>query len=112
VKIVHHPGRAEQVHLVTQAQRPMSEDIRYRQRRYLVMMGIRTICFCATVVMFLEHLGWISLVPAIGAIFLPWIAVVFANGGREPSNVRGFVEHKMNLPAPWEEHRDDDEPPR
>jgi hypothetical protein len=112
VKIVHHPGRGEQVHLVTQAQRPMSEDISYRQRRYLVMMGIRTICFGVTVVMFLEHLGWISLVPAVGAIALPWIAVVFANGGREPANVRGFIEHKMDLPAPWEEHRDDDESPR
>ncbi len=58
----------------------MSEDIRYRQHRYLIMMAIRTICFLA-------------------AILIPYFAVIFANGGREPDNVRGFMEDRMNLPA-------------
>ena len=92
-------GRSQQVHLVTQARRPMSEDIRYRQNRYLIMMGIRLICFLATVIMFVNHLGWLSAIPAVGAIFIPYFAVVFANGGREPDNVRGFMEYRTNLPA-------------
>jgi hypothetical protein len=94
-----HAAHGEQVHLVTQARRPMSEDIRYRQHRYLIMMGIRVICFAIAIALFVAHLRWLVLVPAIGAIFIPYIAVIFANGGREPDNTRGFMEHRMNLPA-------------
>ena len=96
---VGHLGRGQQVHLVTQARRPMSEDIRYRQNRYLIMMAIRTLCFIAALLMFVNHLGWLAGIPAVGAIVIPYIAVVFANGGREPDNVRGFMEYRMNLPA-------------
>jgi hypothetical protein len=92
-------ARGEQVHLVTQARRPMSEDIKYRQSRYLLMMGIRVICFVVAIVLFLCHLRWLILIPAVGAIVIPYIAVVFANGGREPDNMRGFLEHRINLPA-------------
>jgi len=94
-----HAARGEQVHLVTQARRPMSEDIRYRQSRYLIMMGIRAVCFVIAILMYLAHLRWLLLVPAVGAIFIPYIAVIFANGGREPDNTRGFMEHRTNLPA-------------
>ena len=93
-----HP-RGQQVHLVTQARRPMYEDIRYRQQRYLIMMAIRTLCFAVAVIMFANHLRWLVLIPAVGAIFIPYIAVIFANGGREPDNTRGFLEHRVNLPA-------------
>ncbi len=89
----------QQVHLVTQARRPMSEDIKYRQNRYLLMMGIRLLCFLAAILMFVNHLGWLAGIPAVGAIFIPYFAVIFANGGREPDNVRGFMEYRMNLPA-------------
>jgi hypothetical protein len=94
-----HAARGEQVHLVTQARRPLSEDISYRQHRYLIMMGIRVICFAIAIVLFAAHLRWLVLVPAVGAIFIPYVAVIFANGGREPDNVRGFLEHRINLPA-------------
>jgi len=94
-----HAARGQQVHLVTQARRPMSEDISYRQHRYLIMMGIRVLCFAVAIVLYAAHLRWLVLVPAVGAIFIPYIAVVFANGGREADNVRGFMEHRMNLPA-------------
>lgn len=100
---VGRPGRDQQVHLVTQARRPLSEDIRYRQRRYLIMMGIRALCFVIALVMFVNHAGWLTAIPAVGAIFLPYFAVVMANGGREPDNTRGFMEHRVNLPARREE---------
>ena len=87
------------MHLVTKARKPMSEDIAYRQRRYLIMMGIRAVCFGVAVIMFLNHLGWLAAFPAVGAIFIPYVAVVFANGGREPTNVRGFMEYRSNAPA-------------
>ena len=99
MRVGHIGGHGQQVHLVTQARRPMSEDIRYRQHRYLIMMGIRTLCFLAAILMFVNHLGWLAGIPAVGAIVIPYIAVVFANGGREPENDRGFMEYRANLPA-------------
>jgi Protein of unknown function (DUF3099) len=86
--------------MVTQARPSLSDDISYRQRRYLLMMGVRAVCFVIAIVMFVNHLGWLAAVPAIGAIFIPYFAVVFANGGREPNNTRGFMEYNPNLPAP------------
>ncbi|MGH3278864.1 MAG: DUF3099 domain-containing protein [Trebonia sp.] len=103
-----HGAHGQQVHLVTQARRSMSEDIRYRQHRYLIMMGIRTLCFIVAVVMYVEHLRWLILIPAAGAILIPYIAVIFANGGREPDNTRGFMEHRMNSPARHGDPSDDD----
>jgi uncharacterized membrane protein YgcG len=95
-----HGARAQQVHLVTQARRPMSEDIRYRQHRYLIMMGIRTLCFAIAIVLFVAHMRWLILIPAVGAIIIPYIAVIFANGGREPDNTRGFLEHRPRPSTP------------
>ena len=91
--------RGQQVHLVTQARKPMSEDITYRQHRYLIMMAIRTACFAVAIIMFVNHLRFLVLIPAVGAVIIPYIAVIFANGGREPDNTRGFLEHRVNLPA-------------
>jgi hypothetical protein len=92
------PRNDRNVQLVTQARRPMSEDITYRQRRYLMMMGFRAACFGVTILLFVNHMGWLAAIPAVFAIFVPYVAVVFANGGREPDNVRGFMEYRPNLP--------------
>jgi hypothetical protein len=89
----------------------MSEDIRYRQNRYLIMMGIRTLCFIAAILMFVNHLGWLAGIPAVGALFIPYFAVIFANGGREPDNVRGFMEYRTNLPARRDPQGSSDSPP-
>jgi hypothetical protein len=79
----------------------MSQDIRYRERRYLIMMGIRLVCFVIAVVVFVEHGGWLTAIPAAGAIAIPYFAVVFANGGREPS-VNRFRPYRPNMPRRYE----------
>jgi DUF3099 family protein len=94
---VHHPRR-ERAHVVTEARPSMSDDIAYRQRRYLIMMGIRAVCFIAAVVLFVNHAGWLTAIPAVGAIIIPYFAVVFANGGREPNVTRGFRPYEPSLP--------------
>lgn len=91
-------AQRDQAHLVTEARRSLSDDIAYRQRRYLIMMGIRVACFVVAVVLFVNHAGWLTAIPAAGAIFIPYFAVVFANGGREPTANRGFREYQPNLP--------------
>jgi hypothetical protein len=97
VKAVHRTRRAD-VSLVTEAKRPLSEDIAYRERRYLLMMGIRVLCFVLAIILFVAHTGWVSAIPVVGAIVIPYFAVVFANGGREPSSTRGFRPYEPNLP--------------
>jgi len=94
------PSSRRPVHVVTQARRSLSDDVAYRQRRYLLMMSIRTVCFVIAVLLFINHFGWLAAIPAVGAIFIPYFAVVLANGGREPGNVRGFMEYRPNLPTP------------
>jgi hypothetical protein len=93
-----HKTREQNVSLVTDAKRPMSEDIAFRERRYLVMMGIRVLCFVAAIVLFVAHAGWVAGIPATGAIVIPYFAVVLANGGREPSSTRGLRVYHPNLP--------------
>jgi Protein of unknown function (DUF3099) len=87
--------------VVTEARPSMSDDIAYRQRRYLIMMGIRAVCFVGAVVLFVNHAGWLTAIPAVGAIIIPYFAVVFANGGREPNVTRGFRPYEPSLPAPY-----------
>src|SRR6266705_6437927 len=94
---VRRPG----AHLVTEAQRSKSADISYRERRYLIMMAIRVVCFVIAVVVFAQGGGWLTAIPAVGAIVIPYFAVVFANGGREPSSTRGFRAYEPNLPTPY-----------
>ncbi len=77
----------------------MSQDIRFRERRYLIMMGIRTVCFITAVLMFVNHLGWLTAIPVVGALVIPYFAVIFANGGREPTVSRGFRQYEPNSPA-------------
>ncbi len=91
-------SRRDTAVLVTEAAKPRSEDIAYRERRYLIMMGFRVACFVLTIVLFASGAGWFAAIPAVGAILLPYFAVVFANGGREPTSTRGFRAYEPKLP--------------
>lgn len=72
-----------EVHRITGAARSLSEDIRSRQTRYVISMGVRTVCFVLAVV----TSGWLRLVFFAGAVVLPYLAVVFANAGREQAQI-------------------------
>lgn len=64
---------------ITSAPKSLKSDLAGRQRRYLVSMIIRTVCFLLTV-MLPSPYRWFALA---GAMLLPYIAVVVANAGRE-----------------------------
>ena len=52
------------VHTVTDARRPMSEDIGYRERRYLITMGVRMLCFALSILFAVSLSGswrWLSI---------------------------------------------------
>ena len=49
MKAIFRRRHDEAVYTVTDAHRPMSEDICYRERRYLITMGIRALCFLLSI---------------------------------------------------------------
>jgi Protein of unknown function (DUF3099) len=71
-----------EVFRITGARTGLTEDVRGRQRRYIISMSIRTLSVILTVVLWnVERpLAWATLV--LGAL-LPYVAVVVANAGRE-----------------------------
>ena len=70
---------APPVYQITGARRGVREDVDQRTRRYLASMGVRTVCFLLAVVTH-GYLRWGFIVLAV---LLPYVSVVFANGGRE-----------------------------
>ena len=84
--------------MVTEAPQSRAADMAHRERRYLVMMGIRLVCFVITVVMVVNHLGWFAVIPAAGSIFIPYFAVILANSSRLSGRAAGFTEYQPRLP--------------
>lgn len=73
------PGRFSgdsEVHAITDAAGAHSEDMHQRMVKYALAMGIRMVCL---ILIFVVD-GWLKIVMVAGAVFLPWIAVVIANG--------------------------------
>ena len=71
---------------ITTASASRDEDIAVRQKRYLVAMGFRTACFVAAI--FVTPV-WLRVVLIVGALVLPYVAVVMANAGTTKSD--GFA---------------------
>lgn len=103
-------SRRRRAYTVTEARPGLSADIAYREKRYLIMMGIRTVCFLTAILMFVNHLGWLTAIPVVGALVIPYFAVVFANGGREPTSTRGFRPYQPNTPVLYSQHDQEDPP--
>jgi hypothetical protein len=73
------------------------------------MMGIRTVCFLVAILLFVNHAGWLTAIPVVGALVIPYFAVIFANAGREPTRNTGFRQYQPNLP---ERYTPPEGPPR
>lgn len=70
------------VYRITGTAAGLTEDVRGRQRRYIISMSVRTLSFILAVALWhvWTPLAWVAL--AAGLV-LPYIAVVLANAGRE-----------------------------
>ncbi len=64
---------------ITTAAANRADDIRARQKRYLLSMSLRTICFVGAVLTSLAGIDWLWPFLIAGAIILPYVAVVMAN---------------------------------
>ena len=77
-------GQQDVVFGITDAPKPLSQDIRSRESKYLMAMGIRIAAFLLIVILPIDWPWKIGL--AVLALILPYVAVVYANGGREPQS--------------------------
>ena len=98
---LHADGNTE-VFRITGARAGLHDDVRARQRRYIISMSVRTVSviLAATLWNVERHVAIVALV--LGAV-LPYIAVVIANAGREnaPSLPSTFVTaHVRPMIAP------------
>jgi Protein of unknown function (DUF3099) len=69
----------EPVYRITGVRRGLAEEQHERTKRYLISMGVRTACFLGAVF----TSGWLRWTLMGAALALPYLAVVFANAGRE-----------------------------
>lgn len=91
--------RDDDIVSITSASIPTSAAIDHRERNYLLSMSVRVACFIAFVV--IDHpIRWVF---AVGAILLPYIAVVIGNSA---------IRSSHDGPSPFGSDRAQLEPPR
>ena len=77
--MAREPRHDDQAVRITTAASSRTLDIATRQRRYLLSMSLRSICFVGAVIAALAGVGWLWPILIAGAILLPYVAVVMAN---------------------------------
>ena len=80
---------------ITTASTSANADVDRRQRRYLISMGIRTLCFVGAI---LVGSGWLMWTLIAGALVLPYVAVVMANASTTKSDGFALVDHGIRRP--------------
>lgn len=70
------PRKVQHVLEITSVPMSRAEEQRGRQRRYLLSMSLRTVCFVGAIVV---GNNWLRYVLLGGALLLPYVAVVMAN---------------------------------
>jgi Flp pilus assembly protein TadB len=88
--------------VITEAEESIPDQLRRREIRYAVMMGIRAVCLVLAVIVTAAEVPyamvWVSLC-LVGMLLLPWIAVLVAND-RAPKRSSQFRSHFGGHPAP------------
>ena len=83
---------------ITTAAANRADDIRARQKRYLLSMSLRTICFVGAIAASLAGIDWLWPFLIAGAIILPYVAVVMANAAANLSD--GFKLREADFSRP------------
>ncbi|MFE6917844.1 DUF3099 domain-containing protein [Streptomyces rubiginosohelvolus] len=67
---------------ITGARQGLTEDVRGRQRRYVISMSVRTVSVVLAAVLWNVE-RHVAIVALVLGVLLPYVAVVIANAGRE-----------------------------
>ena len=78
---------------ITSAAASRHAEIAVRQRRYLLSMSLRSLCFIGAIVAFLVGVTWLWPILIVGALVLPYIAVVLANAAHLGGDGFELVDH-------------------
>jgi hypothetical protein len=91
-------GDAPTVHRITNAPVALEQDQSQRVRNYVISMTMRIVFIVLAV---FTHGGW-RWAFALAAVFIPYFAVVIANGGRERIEQAEALDHRAGteLPGP------------
>ena len=89
-----HIRRGGTAHRITSAQEGHSISLATRERRYIISMGIRTVCF---ILAYVTRDSWLVWVFAAGALLLPYFAVMAANIGdnADPDPLPPVPRHEL-----------------
>ncbi|MFI6350874.1 DUF3099 domain-containing protein [Streptomyces sp. NPDC050560] len=71
-----------EVFRITAARQGLADDVRSRQRRYIISMAVRTVAVVLTAVLW-DVQRAVAVVMLVLGFVLPYVAVVIANAGRE-----------------------------
>lgn len=88
--------RREDPVLITEAQPSLDDQYQARRRKYALMMGIRAVCLILAAVFY--RVPWALPILVVGAVALPWMAVLIANDRPPKKAVR--LNRVPRHPAP------------
>ncbi|MFF2010345.1 DUF3099 domain-containing protein [Streptomyces sp. NPDC058195] len=71
-----------EVFRITGARQGLAEDVRGRQRRYVISMSVRTVSVVLAATLWNVE-RYVAIVALALGMLLPYVAVVIANAGRE-----------------------------
>lgn len=92
-----HDGGKAQVFRITGARTALAEDVRGRQRRYVMAMAVRTLAVVLAIVLW-DVERYVAGAALVLGLLLPYVAVVIANAGREqPPSLPATT-----VVAPWD----------
>ena len=84
--------------LITDAKISQEEELRRRERRYILMMGLRALCLIVAAVLVMLKVPllaiWLPLC-LVGMVLLPWLAVILAND-RPPKDKHRLKRYRQN----------------
>ena len=83
-------AKEDEIFDITSAPKGLGADQAARQKRYFISMMVRTLCFILAVILPSPY-RWFAL---LGAVLLPYVAVVVANAGRESIRDRTTIYTK------------------
>ena len=91
---------------ITTAATSRELDIAQRQKRYLLSMSLRSICFVGAGISALAGVDWLWPFLIAGALILPYIAVVLANAATTRTDAFDLRQPGAQRPELTAGHRD------
>lgn len=89
--------------VITDAAQNPAEELRKRQTRYIVMMVVRAGCLVLAAILAMAHvplLGLWVVLCLVGAVLLPWLAVILANDSGPRPEYRLANRFRREPPPP------------